>query len=593
MRRIVWSYPVAILSLFSSLQPKSLGVTITPPDFCVEISSPLCSALGYQGGLPNILGITTREAADEALETYTSLYSTGCSNAMLHFICLVYYPICIDIEGEIITRIPCRELCEYVQCTCLDVVRDFGAEWPEDLQCSRFPYDRSSEDSPCTTLTNGTQLDSFMSLSLPRVEIDGVTRPQDSQIARCGDRTTTLTPTTEEPSSLPTKFQCPVAKLRISNDTPSYQDYQLYVWKTCGLDCNATGLLGGAAEATTFHVVIPTIILTFAILGFICSVFTMTTFLIDRSRFPYPERPFIHLTVTYFVLSVLFIINASLKLGNINFTCPSGFNVLQNLPNTINDGVSYEAGSCVTLAVFLYYTTMASYIWWVILTVTWFMAATLKWAEEAIAKFWLLYHTLAWGLPLILIIFMLAFQTVDGDTVAGICYPGNFNVATSAAGVLMPMFVFIATGTIIFVIGFISLNNIRRQVQDDPVKNTKLKRLILRVLTLALAITIPNVILIIVLLFQISQQEQWELHAVCQSASAEEKAELGACDGLHSGPSLMFYIFKYAMWTGVSCSTVIWVISRKTINSYKVLFQDLGQFVKVSRRAPSDPNPNY
>ena len=59
---------------------------------------------------------------------------------------------------------------------------------------------------------------------------------------------------------------------------------------------------------------------------------------------------------------------------------------------------------CTVTAAFLYYSTMAALVWWVILTFTWFLATAIKWAKEAIQEFWLLYHALGWGVPLLLLI---------------------------------------------------------------------------------------------------------------------------------------------------------------------------------------------
>ena len=42
--------------------------------------------------------------------------------------------------------------------------------------------------------------------------------------------------------------------------------------------------------------------------------------------------------------------------------------------------------ACAIVFLLIYYFGMASCVWWVILTVTWFLAAGLKWGNEAITK---------------------------------------------------------------------------------------------------------------------------------------------------------------------------------------------------------------
>ncbi len=51
---------------------------------------------------------------------------------------------------------------------------------------------------------------------------------------------------------------------------------------------------------------------------------------------------------------------------------------------------------------------MASSIWWVVLTLTWFLAAGLKWGHEAIESNSQYFHLAAWAVPTIKTIAILA-----------------------------------------------------------------------------------------------------------------------------------------------------------------------------------------
>ena len=68
---------------------------------------------------------------------------------------------------------------------------------------------------------------------------------------------------------------------------------------------------------------------------------------------------------------------------------------------------------------------MASSIWWVILTLTWFLAAGFKWSSEAIAHYSLYYHLFAWLLPCLQTVAILILKGIDGDPISGICYVGH------------------------------------------------------------------------------------------------------------------------------------------------------------------------
>ena len=58
---------------------------------------------------------------------------------------------------------------------------------------------------------------------------------------------------------------------------------------------------------------------------------------------------------------------------------------------------------------------MASSIWWVILTITWFLAAVPKWGSEAIEKKALLFHASVWGNPGTLTSILLEMNKIEGD----------------------------------------------------------------------------------------------------------------------------------------------------------------------------------
>ena len=67
---------------------------------------------------------------------------------------------------------------------------------------------------------------------------------------------------------------------------------------------------------------------------------------------------------------------------------------------------------------FLWYSiflTMAGSVWWVILTITWFLAAVPERGSEATEKKALLFRASAWGIPGTLAIILLAMNKIEGD----------------------------------------------------------------------------------------------------------------------------------------------------------------------------------
>ena len=75
-------------------------------------------------------------------------------------------------------------------------------------------------------------------------------------------------------------------------------------------------------------------------------------------------------------------------------------------------GTKREA--CTILFMLLYYFEMAANLWWVVLTLTWFLAAGLKWGHEPIEAKSHYFHLVTWALPAALTIAILALGKVEG-----------------------------------------------------------------------------------------------------------------------------------------------------------------------------------
>lgn len=95
--------------------------------------------------------------------------------------------------------------------------------------------------------------------------------------------------------------------------------------------------------------------------------------------------------------------------------------------------------ACTLLFMVLYFFTMAGSVWWVILTITWFLAAVPKWGSEAIEKKALLFHACAWGVPGILTVSLLAMNKIEGDSVSGVCFVGLYNLTALRWFLLVPL----------------------------------------------------------------------------------------------------------------------------------------------------------
>uniref|UniRef100_A0A1B0A6N3 G-protein coupled receptors family 2 profile 2 domain-containing protein n=1 Tax=Glossina pallidipes TaxID=7398 RepID=A0A1B0A6N3_GLOPL len=139
------------------------------------------------------------------------------------------------------------------------------------------------------------------------------------------------------------------------------------------------------------------------------------TFLIDSSRFRYPERAIVFLAVCYLVVGCAYV--AGLGAGDSvacrePFPPPVRLGRLQMM-STITQG-HRQSTACTVLFMALYFCCMAAFAWWSCLAFAWFLAAGLKWGHEAIENKSHLFHLVAWAIPALQTISVLALAKVEG-----------------------------------------------------------------------------------------------------------------------------------------------------------------------------------
>jgi frizzled protein 5/8 len=225
-------------------------------------------------------------------------------------------------------------------------------------------------------------------------------------------------------------------------------------------------------------------------LSLLCAIscaFVLLTFFIDITRFKYPQRPIIFLSLCYFFVSCGYLIR--LSLGHENVACR-----LEKLDSSSYIQLVRVSGpsNCAFVFVLTYFFGMASSVWWVILTLTWFLAAGFKWSSEAIAHYSVYYHLIAWLLPCLQTIAILMLNGIDGDPISGICYVGHTDSSMLRGFVILPLIAFLTIGTIFLLGGLISLMRIRNVMKvQDRTKTSKLEKLMVRIGLYSILYTVP------------------------------------------------------------------------------------------------------
>lgn len=108
---------------------------------------------------------------------------------------------------------------------------------------------------------------------------------------------------------------------------------------------------------------------------------------------------------------------------------------------------SGENLSCVVVFILVYYSLMAAMVWFVILTYSWHMSfQALGKIKDRIDKKSAYFHLIAWCLPLVLTVTIMALGEIDGNSMTGICFVGYTNHVVRAWFVLGPMLIVLLIG---------------------------------------------------------------------------------------------------------------------------------------------------
>ncbi|XP_076303950.1 frizzled-2-like [Tachypleus tridentatus] len=514
---------------------------------CEPITIPLCKDIQYNMTMmPNLLNHQKQEDAGLEVHQFFPLVKVKCSSVLQFFLCSIYAPVCTILNYPLP---PCRSLCLSAKNGCEGLMNKFGFQWPESLDCAKFP---EVDEGKLCVAQNNTGKSSHV----------GTPPPNRENI-----------PVTSNTTKKDIGFVCPV-HFRV----PKGLDYVVKIGKktekNCGLPCH--GMFFRREERKFANVWIG----TWAVLCMISTSFTVLTFIVDPERFRYPERPIIFLSACYLVVALTYVVG--LFLGD-KVSCnepfdPPGGKTGVEMVQTITQGSKKE--SCTILFMLLYFFSMASSIWWVVLTLTWFLAAGLKWGHEAIEKNSHYFHVAAWTVPAIKTITVLAMGKVDGDVLSGVCYVGIWNVDALRGFILGPLFVYLVLGTVFLLAGFVSLCHIRTVMKHDGTRTDKLEKLMIRIGIFSVLYTVPAVIVLACYFYEQTYFDTWMLswqNQMCKLRNYSIPCPVN--QKYWPKPDFAVFMIKYLMTLVVGITSGFWIWSGKTVNSWRNFYFKIQQQV--------------
>ncbi|KAJ3606780.1 hypothetical protein NHX12_026299 [Muraenolepis orangiensis] len=453
---------------------------------CEPITLRMCQGLPYNATfMPNALNHYDQQTAALAME---------CSQELRMFLCALYAPVCTEY-GRV--TLPCRRLCQRALSDCYRLMDMFGVSWPPEMDCSRFP---DCEDP------YPRAVDLLSSSEVPSPEAPGAVQRDYG-------------------------FWCP-RELKMDPDL----GYSFMDVRDCSPPC--PNMYFGREELALARYFIGVV----SILCLSATLFTFLTFLIDVSRFRYPERPIIFYAVCYMMVSLAFFLGFLLDdRVACNPASPGRFRA-----TTVTQGSHNKA--CTLIFMVLYFFTMAGSVWWVVLTVTWFLAAVPKWGSEAIEKKALLFHACAWGLPGALTVTLMAMNKIEGDSISGVCFVGLYDLTALRWFLLAPLGLDVVVGVALLLAGIFALNRVRMEIPLEKENQEKLVKFMIRIGVFSVLYLVPLLIVLACYLYESSHRQAWDTTWV------QER-----CKEYHIPCP-----YQYLMMLIVGIPSVFWVGSKKT-----------------------------
>ncbi|CAM9846840.1 unnamed protein product [Lampetra planeri] len=497
----------------------------------------MCKGIGYnQTYMPNAFNHDSQDEAGLEVHQFWPLVEIHCSPDLLFFLCSMYTPICLHDYRKPLP--PCRAVCDRAKAGCAPLMRQYGFAWPDRMNCDRLPAqgdssnlcmdDNRTEQGAGGSTTTTTTRRPLAVKPTPQPRGAKTNRGEQRCDRGCSCKAP-MVPITSERHPLHNKA-------RVGMVVPN-----------CAMPCHSPYF---SAEEMTFASLW---IGLWSVACFFASLTTVLTFMIDVRRFQYPERPIVLISSCYLFVSLGYIVR--LVAGHDGVACSREPERRHVLYETTGPAL------CTTVFLLTYFFSMASSIWWVILSFTWFLAAGLKWGSEAIASYSQYFHMAAWLLPSVKSIAILAMSSVDGDPVAGICSVGNQSLDTLRGFVLAPMVVYLLIGVMFIMAGFVSLFRIRSVIKQGGKKTDKLDKLMLRIGVVTVLYTLPAAVLVGCYFYEQHHREAWERAHNCDCVPEAQRER----------PAFAVFMLKYFMCLVAGITSGVWIWSAKTLDSWKRL----------------------
>jgi len=502
------------------------------------------------------MGHQDQTEAMAELHPYSPLTKIQCSKDIQLFLCSMYAPPCIGEWDKPLK--PCRDLCESARVGCESLMKKFGYDWPKTFECSNFPVHGGPELCMQPAGSSGNPIPNESEFDHNKPSPGGPQLPQTLDDGK--------------------DFICPAMF-----SAPKEKSYSLRVYHKTAEDCGAPcyGMFYNEYQISNMLIwnsVFPWI-------GLVIILFIVATFLIEPARFPYPQMAIIHMAICFGAVEILYLIGSHSG-SELPIACGEPFDTdeVSNLnPERLIRQGWIEYWPCAVIGMALYFFTMAGSLWWVMLTVAWFLSTGLKWAPDSLESWSSYMHAIVWTLSAIKTVVVIITKKIGGDVLSGVCYVGLWDSGTLLYFVIIPLVLYHVIGIIMLVIGQCYSCRMKEDFRKSGNKTDKFENLITRIGVFSFLYLAPALIVISCYIYEYVHMDLWMAHwqeRVCRDNELSKKWQIPCRQPGQSNPyrnpedqpNITLFILKYVAIHLTAAFTGIWVCVPKTTDSWKRWF---------------------
>ena len=301
---------------------------------------------------------------------------------------------------------------------------------------------------------------------------------------------------------------------------------------------------------------------TITIFSAIClasSFFTIAMYVINYRIIRHPEAPIYYISLCYIGISFSHIVSNAVS--NTTIRCDSKYTNYFNTSSILHNGLDLTL--CAVLFSILYYSTLATWFWSLVMTVEWFVCLIRK---KYLSWKWLsICHIVGWALPLPFLCGALPSSAVSGNVALQTCWITDQNDGPyQLIFLIIPLLFVIFANSVILLVGFLigtyknrtSTNSCSTKIISSPTIS-----ILARTSAFCVIFLIINSFTMGCYLYEYTYQNDWEI-IYLQTQLCTKTPSCYPHSDVPSGFILSIFLIRFIATELMSVLLLLWLLRK-------------------------------